>query len=111
MTQFDKKQFTCYGGYLYYHGDYEGCPVYDETAHPTRVGTRKPLFIARFKYNTGPFTKAKVQSRIINRFTVEQYAAESENKAPLEILREDDPIWYEKTLTVWKIKMLKNASR
>ena len=31
MTQFDKSKFTYHGGYLMYHGTYEGQPTYDES--------------------------------------------------------------------------------
>ena len=30
MTQFDKEKFHYHGGYLTYHGTYEGQPTYDE---------------------------------------------------------------------------------
>ena len=55
MTQFDKSKFTYHGGYLMYHGTYEGQPTYDEyygkdKIHPSRIGMPVELFIARFKY-------------------------------------------------------------
>ena len=64
MTKFNKKDFTYYGGYLHYTGDYTDRPVWPAVSkngvnvHPSRVGKGKDLFIARFKYG-GPFTKAK----------------------------------------------------
>ena len=41
MTQFDKEKFHYHGGYLMYHGTYEGQPTYDEyygkdKIHPSR---------------------------------------------------------------------------
>jgi len=55
MTQFDKEKFHYHGGYLMYHGTYEGQPSYEEVygkdkIHPSRIGMPVELFIARFKY-------------------------------------------------------------
>ena len=96
MTKFDKNQFVYHGGYLTYHGPYETAEYYEEgpNVHPSRVGTQKHLFIARFKYR-GAFTKARVQKKIMELFSVEQYAQlMKENSAPLTILKEADPDWY-----------------
>lgn len=96
MTAFDKTQFQYDGMYLNYLGDYEGAEHYEEgpNVHPGRVGTRKPLFIARFKHG-GAFTKARVQKKIMELFSVEQYSKlMKDGKAPLTILQEADPDWY-----------------
>jgi len=100
MTKFDKTQFEFFGGYLNYLGDYEGAEYYEEgpNVHPSRVGTRKPLFIARFKYG-GPFTKSKVMKKIVDMFTVEQYAEMMKiGNTPLSIIKQFDPMWFNKTL-------------
>jgi hypothetical protein len=100
MTKFDKTQFEFFGGYLNYLGDYEGAEYYEEgpNVHPSRVGTRKPLFIARFKYG-GPFTKSKVMKKIVDMFTVEQYAEMMKiGNTPLNIIKQFDPVWFNKTL-------------
>ena len=96
MTAFDKTQFVYHGGYLNYHGPYETAEYYEDgpNVHPSRVGTQKPLFIARFKHG-GAFTKARVQKKIMQLFSVEQYAKlMKDGKAPLTILQEADPDWY-----------------
>jgi len=96
MTKFDKSQFQYFGGYLNYLGDYEGAEYYEEgpNVHPSRVGTRKPLFIARFKHG-GAFTKARVQKKIMQLFSVEKYAKlMKDGGTPLGILKEADPDWY-----------------
>ena len=99
MTKLDKTQFEFFGGYLNYHGDYEGAEYYEEgNCHPSRVGTRKPLFIARFKHG-GPFTKSKVMKKIVDMFTVEQYAEMMKiGNTPLNIIKQFDPAWFNKTL-------------
>ena len=96
MTAFDKTQFVYDGMYLNYLGDYEGAEYYEEgpNVHPSRVGTRKPLFIARFKYR-GAFTKSRVMKKIMQLFSVEQYAKlMKDGGAPLSILKDADPDWY-----------------
>lgn len=111
MTQFDKTKFTYHGGYLEYTGTYEGQPTWDQVApncHPSRVGTPKELFIARFKYSGGPFTKAKFVKELIKNFTVEEYVAERNKEgldsSPLQILRNKNEDWYYKVLSAWKDK-------
>ena len=96
MTAFDKTQFQYDGMYLNYLGDYEGAEYYEQgpNVHPGRVGTRKPLFIARFKYR-GAFTKARVQKKIMEMFSVERYAKlMKDGGTPLGILKDADPDWY-----------------
>ena len=105
MTQFDKSQISFHGGYLMYTGNYEGRPVYENKpgVHPTRVGTGIDLFVARFKYS-GPITKAIFVKELLNSFTVESYAALSKDKAPVEILRDNNPGWYENVMAKYKAK-------
>ena len=101
MTKFDKNQFEYHEGYLTYHGPYETAEYYEDgpNVHPTRVGTQKHLFIARFKYSTSPFTKAKVMKKIMELFSVEQYAQlMKEGGTPLGILKDADPQWHDKVL-------------
>tara|TARA_A100001201_G_C3947975_1_gene158709 strand:- start:215 stop:532 length:318 start_codon:yes stop_codon:yes gene_type:complete len=96
MTKFNKDDFSYDGMYLNYLGDYEGAEYYGEgpNVHPSRVGTRKPLFIARFKYR-GAFTKARVQKKIMELFSVERYAKlMKDGGTPLGILKDADPEWY-----------------
>jgi len=104
MTKFDKDQFSFHGGYLMYHGPYEGQKTYGEVygpenCHPTRVDMPKEIFIARFKYRGAPITMSQFKKQLIKRFTVEQYVAAYETgKAPLVILEEDDFQWYRKLM-------------
>lgn len=54
-------------------------------------------FIARFKYNTGPVTKAAFIKQLVKSMTPAEYFAElAAGKAPLTILIDNDPAWYEK---------------
>jgi len=97
MTQFNKADFSYHGGYLMYTGDYAGRPVYEDKpgTHPSRVGTGRDLFIARFKYSSSAITKAQFQKELINSFTVEQYVEACNNgSAPLEVLRDNNLNWY-----------------
>lgn len=109
MTKFDKTKFNYHGGYLNYAGSYEGQPTYGEfygadKCHPTRINMPKEAFIARFKYS-GPFTKAVFVKELIKNFTVEEYVAAIEaGKAPLQILREKNPTWYEEVMDKFKAK-------
>ena len=99
MTKFDKSLFSYHGGFLVYRGEYEGRPVYEAgpMVHPSNVGRGKDLFIARFKYR-GPFTKAVFLKELLKNFTVEEYAEASKKDAPLAVLRNKNPEWYEKIL-------------
>jgi hypothetical protein len=84
MTQFSKADFDYHGGYLTYKG----------------------AFIARFKYR-GPITKAKFLKELIKNHTVESYTnAYSFGYAPLAILKDKNPLWYENTIDEWKAKQL-----
>lgn len=84
MTKFNKADFSYHGGYLTYKGN----------------------FIARFKHR-GPFTKAKFLKELIKNHTVEDYTnAYLFGFAPLVILRDKNPTWYDKTISDWKAKQL-----
>jgi len=101
MTKFEKEMFQYNGGFLMYAGAYEGQPTYGEVygadkCHPSRIDMPKELFVARFKYSKAPITKAKFLKELIKNHTVEGYAAAlASGKAPLEVLREKNPAWYE----------------
>lgn len=62
-------------------------------------------FVARFKHN-GPFTMAQFKKELIQNHTPEEYfqALNQDRKAPLEILREKNPSWYETTKVNWMAK-------
>lgn len=61
-------------------------------------------FVARFKYN-GPFTMAQFKKELIRNHHVEDYfSVLNQGKAPLEILREKNPSWYEATKVAWYAK-------
>jgi len=60
-------------------------------------------FVARFKYNRAPFTMSKFRKELITNHTPESYFREyDEGKAPLEILKEKNPVWYRDTLEAFK---------
>ena len=51
-------------------------------------------FVARFKYR-GPFTMSKFRKELMANHTPEEYFAQyNTGKAPLEILKEKNPVWY-----------------
>ena len=59
-------------------------------------------FVARFKYS-GPFTMAKFCKELIANHTPESYfEAYDAGKAPLEILKDKNPVWYRDTLEAFK---------
>jgi len=111
MTKFDPKQFSFHGGYLMYHGPYEGQKTYGEVygaseCHFTRVNMPVPLFIARFKYRGAPITMGQFKKQLIKRFTVEQYVAargdeKTLDQTPLGILQNDDPAWFRRHMAPW----------
>jgi len=82
-----------------YHGTYEGQKTYGEVhgadkVHSTRVNMPKELFIARFKYNTGPVNKPAFMAELIKTHTVEEYAAKLDaGETPLQILKDANPAW------------------
>jgi hypothetical protein len=76
--------------YLMYEGDQGAMTKYygddGESCHPSRKGTPKPAFIARFKFGRKPW-KVWVNF-IVKNFTVEEYLTRLENnESPTEILR------------------------
>ncbi|MBG10958.1 MAG: hypothetical protein CMD92_07295 [Gammaproteobacteria bacterium] len=89
MTQFDKEKFHYHGGYLMYHGTYEGQPTYEEVygkdkIHPSRIGMPVELFIARFKY---VFFQGAFKNFLVKNFTVEEFAeGYKAGKSPLDML-------------------------
>lgn len=85
MTKFDKSKFSYHGGYLTYEG----------------------RFVARFKYS-GPFTKAVFLKQLIKNHTVEEYfhKLEIDHVAPLRILEQSDPNWYNAQLDKFRARML-----
>lgn len=77
MTAFIKENFMWDGMYLMYAGEQgEYTKYYGEggaKCHPTRLGTAKEMFIARFKYGNYKPYKAWINF-ICKNFTVEEMA-------------------------------------
>ena len=74
MNKFKRDDFSYHGGYLMFSGDAgKFNEYYGEDSHPTRVGTRKELFVARFKYSGAD--KGRFLTFLINNFTPEEYFA------------------------------------
>lgn len=65
----------------------------------------KRQFVARFKHS-GPVTMAKFKKELVASHKVEDYFFDLNisRKAPLEILREKNPTWYENTKQAWLAK-------
>jgi len=88
FTKFNRDDFEYSGGYLMYEGDCgDFAQYYDnsESTHPTRRGTQRSRFIARFKYSGRD--KARFLSFLIKNFSVEQYFAAYDAKhSPATIL-------------------------
>jgi len=82
IMTFSKDLFDYSSGHLYYN----------------HKGERK--FVARLKWKRSPFTKAKFLKELIANHSPEEYfrKLEEERKAPLEILREANPVWYSELL-------------
>ena len=60
-------------------------------------------FVARFKHG-GPFTMAKFRKELIASHTPASYFAEMEKgKAPLTILKEHNPAWYDGIMTKFRL--------
>lgn len=88
MNKFDKDQFKKDGQYLVYGP--------------------KRQFVARFKHG-GPFTMAKFRKELIASHSPETYFAElARGKAPLTILKDANPSWYDRIMTAFKLKALDN---
>lgn len=85
MTKFDKTKFTYHGGYLKYEDE----------------------FIARFKYS-GPVTKGKFVTQLVKNHTVEEYfhKLKIDHIAPLTILENADPMWYQRQMEKFRQKHL-----
>ena len=61
-------------------------------------------FVARFKYS-GPFPMSVFRKELIANHTPEEYFAEmAKGKAPLTILKEKSPGWYELKIALFKLK-------
>jgi hypothetical protein len=59
-------------------------------------------FVARFKYS-GPFTMSKFRKELIANHTPESYfKAYDSGVAPLNILKDKNPVWYRDTLEAFK---------
>jgi len=59
-------------------------------------------FVARFKYS-GPFTMSKFRKELIANHTPESYfKAYDSGVAPLNILKDKNPVWYRNTLEAFK---------
>jgi len=110
MTQFDKSKFHYHGGYLTYKGDYEGRPVYPDgpNVHPSMVGRGVDMFIARFKHRGAPITKGQFIKELCESFIVEEFAlatsGTSLSSAPVNVLKDNNPEWYENIMNKWLMK-------
>lgn len=89
MTLFTKNNLRKSGHYL----------LYDSK----EAQGQSSRFVARFKHK-GPVTLAKFKRELIKNHTVETYfnKLEVQSKAPLVILRENNPLWYEEIISEWK---------
>lgn len=73
-------------------------------------------FIARFKYTGGPITKSAFIKELIKNHTMEEYFGilehedYSKRRAPLQILREKNPLWYKATHDRWLTKQMAKKS-
>ena len=60
-------------------------------------------FVARFKHG-GPFTMAKFRKELMANHTPESYFREYDNGvAPLNILRDANPAWYNRIMTAFRL--------
>ena len=88
-TSFNKSNLIKSGMYLLYGNDHQ--------------------FVARFKHK-GPVTMAQFKKELIKNHTVEEYLGllnhpdYSQRQAPLEILKEKNPTWYEGLKAAWMAK-------
>lgn len=81
MTPFTKENLVKDGMYLLY-------------------GSKRE-FVARFKWK-GPVTMAQFKKELIRSHTVEGYFEKyNQGKAPLEILKEANPTWYQQLADKW----------
>ncbi len=87
-TPFKKEDFSYHGGYLMYEGDAGSKTVlYPDKpgVHPTRVGTPKSVFVARFKYGSKPW-KSYVNALVKNSTVEEMIIAYENGETPVEYL-------------------------
>ena len=65
-------------------------------------------FVARFKHG-GPFTMSKFKKELITSHTPNDYfAAHASGVAPLTILQNANPAWYNHIMTTFKLGALNN---
>ena len=96
MTKFDKSKFSYHGGYL----------MYDVGNGDKHRWSDAQKFIARFKHR-GPVTKGIFLKQLIKNHTVEEYLRKNEvdGIAPLTILKEADPKWYNSVHEAYQAKI------
>jgi len=83
MTKFQINEFTYSGKFLQYTGDFNGAKVYAEPCHPTRLGKRKPSFVARFRYGG----MNEFRNFLVKNYTCEEYFKLADaGMSPLAIL-------------------------
>ena len=87
MTAFNKEDFNWDGMYLTYAADHDAAEYYTAgpNTHPSRVGTIKPAFIARFKY--APRPQKQWIAFLVKHFTIEEYLALAETESPMDAMR------------------------
>ena len=88
MTKFVKEEFTWDGMYLMYKGTHESAKLMEDVhpdCHPSRHGTLKPTFIARFKYGRKNW-KTWVNFLVKNS-TVEEYLKLEESTNPVDAMQ------------------------
>jgi hypothetical protein len=63
----------------------------------------KRQFVARFKHG-GPFTMSKFRKELMMNHTPEEYFAEyMDGKAPLNILKDKNPVWYNNIMKKFRL--------
>jgi hypothetical protein len=85
MTAFNKDDFSWDGMYLMYKGEHDLSTYYMGDVHPSRVGTVREDFIARFKYGSKPYKS--LINFLVKNFTVEEYVnlQRNEDMSPVAI--------------------------
>ena len=67
------------------------------------IGTGSSIFVARFKHG-GPFTMAKFRKELIaNHTPTEYFRKHLSGVAPLTILQNANPAWYNRIMTAFKL--------
>jgi|TARA_B110000977_G_scaffold120021_1_gene154589 hypothetical protein len=89
MTKFAATNFNYHGGYLMYY--------------PDGVGSADRRFVARFKYR-GPFKMGVFKKELMKNHTVESYFSAMQDSAPLTILQDRNPQWYDTCIEKFKAK-------